>query len=200
MIMKNKMVDDLSVIDWKSMFIIGQKIGTSNFILQFLDQSLKKFDNSQDSRKFFNAFGLNSQILYVYKNEMTEFEKDKIRLISNVHQIDFIDYESLSAQGVANIASQAIFTHVVFDDIKPFYSAKSFNSFIKSLADKNKKVICGYQSTDVKMKNIKFLSNMDFILKLNAEIQTNLYDVELLSNINDPKVKRRNFYAVEIKS
>ena len=200
MIMKNKMIDDLSVIDWKSMFIIGQKIGTSNFILQFLDQSLKKFDNSQDCRNFFNAFGLNSQILYVYKNEMTEFEKDKIRSISNVHQIDFVDYHSLSAQGVANVASQTIFTHVVFDDIKPFYSAKSFNSFIKSLADKNKKVICGYQSTDVKMKNIKFLSNMDFILKLNAEIQTNLYDVELLSNINDPKVKRRNFYAVEIKS
>lgn len=195
---KNKLIQDLEKVDWKSLLIIGQKIGVSNFILQLLSHSLSKHKDGESNKDILNIFGLNSKILYVFKNELTDSEQDKIKTISLNHEIDFIDYERLTPDTTFEIALNTYYSHIVFDDLKALYNHKKFNGFVKkSITEFNKKIICGYQSND-KILKTTFFNYMDLIMYINSSITTESYDVELVSQLNDPKLKRTNFYFIDI--
>ena len=194
---KNKLIQDLERVNWNSMLIIGNKIGVSNFILQLLSQSLTKHEQTDDL-ELLNLFGVNSKILYVYRTELTDAEQDKIKKISLVNEIDFFNYDLLNPQSLLEIASNSYYSHIVFDDLKPFYNFKSFNAFIKKSIEKDrKKIICGYQSND-KILKTTFFNYMDLILYIDSTITTSSYDVELVSQLDDPNFKRLNYYFIDI--
>jgi hypothetical protein len=197
-VIKNKLVDDLSKVDWKSIFIIGQKIGTSNFILQFLEQSLSmNIDSSQES--LIKLFNVNSEILYITREFMTESEKEKIKKISNVHNIRFLNFNDFSPLSIVEICQQKVFTHIVFDDVKPFYLMKGFPKFIYKMSEANKKVLCGFCSTDDKIKNQKFLLPIDLILSIDSNTVSNSYTVELLANLDALGLKKKNLYLIDME-
>lgn len=191
---KNKLVQDLDKVNWKSMFIIGQKIGVSNFILQFLSQSLIQHDSGTD---ILNIFGLNSKILYVYRNEMQSTEQEKIKQITSIHEIDFLNYEQLTPDSLMEIGSNSYYSHLIFDDLKPFYNHKKFNSFVKQSNEEKKQIICGYQSNDKILKRT-FLNYMDLIMFINTSISTGSYDIELSSQMDTTLLKRSNYYFIPI--
>lgn len=188
----NKLVKDLKKVDWHSMFIIGQRIGTSNFILQFLSESLESFSN----KNIASPLGFSSEILYITREFMTETEKDKIKKISSSHNIRFLNFNDFSPISVVEICQQKVFTHIVFDDVKPFYLMRGFKKFIYKMSLENKKVICGFCSTDPKIKKNDFLLAMDLILSIDVETISSTYNVEVLSNIDTSLIKRHNLYSI----
>lgn len=192
---KNKLILDLEKIKWKSMFIIGQKIGTSNFILQFLQESLNLTMTKPNNMKLFS---INSEIIYITRDSMTESEKDKIKKISNNHPIRFINFNDFSPISIVEICHQSVFSHIVFDDVKPFYLMKGFPKFINNLSQTNKKIICGFCSTDDKIKNQRFLLPIDLILNIDTNTVSNTYNVEIISNLPENILRKRNLYLIEI--
>lgn len=192
---KNKLITDLEKIKWKSMFIIGQKIGTSNFILQFLQESLNLEETESNKMKIFN---INSEIIYITREGMTDSEKDKIKKISNNRPIRFLNFNDFSPISIVEICHQAVFSHIVFDDVKPFYLMKGFPKFINNLSQTDKKIICGFCSTDDKIKNQKFLLPIDLILNIDSNTVSNSYSVEVMSNLPETVLRKRNLYLIEM--
>lgn len=193
---KNKLIQDLEKVNWKSLLVIGQKIGVSNFILQLLNQSLSNYDLG--AKDILDIFGLNSKIMYVYKEELTETEQEKIKQITSSHEIDFFDYEKMTVDSTFEIALNNNYSHIIFDNLKDLYNHRKFNSFVKkTINEHEKKIICGYQSND-KILKTTFFNYMDLIMYVNSTITTSSYDVELVSQINDPNFRRKNFYFIDI--
>ena len=194
---KNKLIYDLEKAKWNTMFIISNKIGVSNFIFQLLAQSLKLMESGSKYKDFLTNFGLNSYILYIHREIMTPTEIDRIRTISNTHNVEFFNYNDITPEILVNIANQSIYTHLILDDIKPFYNLGVFNKFIRNMVKMQKKIICGFRSNDT-IKKQNFLNEIDIILKINVSILNKAYDIELISNMPTTMIKRTELYYIPI--
>lgn len=193
-------------LDWKTLFVLGQGMGTTNFILQLLDSSLNQYKTEQTAL-FKKLFNLNAKVLYIKKNthardQYGEPEIKKLKEFSKIHPVSFINYnESTSFEKLYKTIEGINFNYVIIDDVKLLLNHKKYFELVDLIEKKQIKFIVGFNSSEPQAISTygisKYLRNIDILIHLNVNISENCYEIDLSSYLKGNYFTKN--YSISLK-
>lgn len=201
-----KFEEDFLPLKWKSLFIMGKGMGTTNFTLQLLDLILNQYKTEQTAL-FKQLFNLNSKVLYIKKNlsprdNFGKIEISKIKEFNKIHPISFINYKKNETFDLLyEVVESSNFDYVIIDDVKLLLNHQKYLKLVELIEKKNINFIVGYNSSEPSVSShygvTKYMKNTDVFINLNVNIYENLYEFELSSYILGNQFTKE--YSISLK-